>query len=189
MKLFFQDDYDSAISSQGQSLVEATLQMYKDVQVQFLPTPLKCHYMFNLRDFARVIQGVKLVPNTHLRDPNKLIRLWCHEVYRVFYDRMVDEDDRKTFFNIVKQNCQSHYKVDLTKILFPHVLAGSSVVNDEHLRTICFGDYMHPEADKKTYDEIPDVTLLTKAMEHYLKEYNNASKAPMPLVMFRYSKI
>ena len=109
MKQSFQDDYDSAISTQGQALVEATLQMYKDVQAQFLPTPVKCHYMFNLRDFARVIQGVKLVPNTHLRDPNKLIRLWCHEVYRVFYDRMVDEDDRKTFFNIVKQNCQSHY--------------------------------------------------------------------------------
>ena len=149
MKLSFQDDYDSAISTQGQALVEATLQMYKDVQAQFLPTPVKCHYMFNLRDFARVIQGVKLVPNTHLRDPNKLIRLWCHEVYRVFYDRMVDEDDRVSFFNLVKANGQDQFKVDLTKILFPHVLGGASVVTDEHLRTICFGDYMHPEAEKK----------------------------------------
>ena len=55
------------------------------------------------------------------------------------------------------------------KILFPHVLGGSSVVEDEHLRSLCFGDYMHPEAEKKIYDEIPDVTLLTKAMDHYLK--------------------
>ena len=39
----------------------------------------------------------------------------------------------------------------------------------------------------KVYDEIPDVSLLTKAMEHYLKEYNTVSKAPMPLVMFRYA--
>ena len=90
-----------------------------------------------------------MVPNTHLRDPNKLIRLWCHEVYRVFYDRMVDEDDRISFFNLVKSNGQDQFKVDLTKILFPHVLGGSSVVSDEHLRTICFGDYMHPEAEKK----------------------------------------
>ena len=37
------------------------------------------------------------------------------------------------------------------------------------------------------YDEIPDVRLLTNAMEHYLKEYNTVSKAPMPLVMFRYA--
>ena len=59
--------------------------------------------------------------------------------------------------------------MELVKILFPHVLGGSSVVEDEHLRSLCFGDYMHPEAEKKIYDEIPDVTLLTKAMDHYLK--------------------
>ena len=82
----------------------------------------------------------------------------------------------------VKILCQ----VDLGKILFPHVMAGASVVTDEHLRSLCFGDYMHPEAEKKVYDEIPDGSLLTKAMEHYLKEYNSLSKAPMPLVMFRY---
>ena len=76
-------------------------------------------------------------------------RLWCHEAYRVFYDRMVDYEDRRTFFKLVKQNCQSHFKVDLVKILFPHVLAGESVVTDEHVRTICFGDFMHPEAEKK----------------------------------------
>ena len=64
---------------------------------------------------------------------------------------MVDEDDRISFFNLVKANGQDQFKVDLTKILFPHVLGGSSVVSDEHLRTICFGDYMHPEAEKKVF--------------------------------------
>ena len=34
------------------------------------------------------------------------------------------------------------------------MLAGSSVVNDEHLRSIFFGDYMFPEADAKIYDEV-----------------------------------
>ena len=46
----------------GHPLVEATLELYKNVQASFLPTPLKCHYMFNLRDFAKVIQG-KVVSN------------------------------------------------------------------------------------------------------------------------------
>ena len=48
-------------------------------------------------------------------------------------------------------------------------------MEDEHLRSLCFGDYMHPEAEKKIYDEIPDVTLLTKAMDHYLKVSNTLS--------------
>ena len=77
----------------------------------------------------------------------------CHThlmiCFRIFYDRMVDNDDRRIFFSLVKQNCQTHFKVDLGKILFPHVLAGASVVMDEHVRTICFGDFMHPEAEKK----------------------------------------
>ena len=43
------------------------------------------------------------------------------------------------------------------------------------------------KVDAKIYDEIPDANLLTKAMEHYLNEHNSVSKAPLPLVMFRFA--
>ncbi len=72
----------------------------------FLPTPSKSHYLFNLRDFARVVQGILLINAKSVPDGKegsfKLIRLWVHEVYRVFYDRLVDEDDRATFYGIIK---------------------------------------------------------------------------------------
>lgn len=77
-----------------QIIVEATKKIYASAIASFLPTPTKSHYVFNLRDFARVIYGVLLMPNTHLNEVNKLIRLWVHEVYRVFYDRLIDADDR-----------------------------------------------------------------------------------------------
>ena len=82
--------------------------------------------------------------------------------YDFSFSRLINDEDRLRFFELVKSCSQSAFKVDLAKILFPHVLGGSSVVEDEHLRTLCFGDYMHPEADKRTYDEIPDLSLLTK---------------------------
>ena len=75
-------DFEHAILQLTEPLIDASLELYKNVKETFLPTPEKCHYMFNLRDFANVVKGIKLIPSTHLRDPNKLIRLWCHEVYR-----------------------------------------------------------------------------------------------------------
>lgn len=75
-------------------LVGATMEVYKNAVLQFLPTPSKSHYNFNLRDFARVIHGVLLVPSSRLKEHEKLIRLWIHESYRVFCDRLVNEGDR-----------------------------------------------------------------------------------------------
>ena len=82
------------LSSSHQILVAATMDVYKAAVSNFLPTPSKSHYVFNLRDFSRVVGGVLLVPKTHMQEGDKLIRLWVHEVYRVFYDRLVDDADR-----------------------------------------------------------------------------------------------
>lgn len=48
-------------------MVDATLAVYKDAIDHFLPTPSKSHYIFNLRDFARVIRGALLAPHTHMQ--------------------------------------------------------------------------------------------------------------------------
>jgi len=70
------------------------MQIYVKAIADLLPTPSKSHYIFNLRDFARVMRGVLLVPAERMTEPDKLIRLWIHEVYRVFNDRLTDDSDR-----------------------------------------------------------------------------------------------
>ncbi|KAG7245081.1 hypothetical protein INR49_023647, partial [Caranx melampygus] len=181
----FSKGYDASFCRLGKIMVQATMAVYKDTIDSFLPTPSKSHYIFNLRDFARVIRGVLLAPHTHMQDGDKLIRLWIHEIYRVFNDRLIDSEDRETFFNIVKERTSDFFKQSVEKLL-SHLSPDGTVV-DESIRSLFFGDYANPDADVKAYDEITDLSALQEVMEFYLDEYNNCSKAPMSLVMFKFA--
>ena len=44
-------------SDMTEAIIDASLSLYKSVLANLLPTPEKCHYVFNLRDFAQVIKG------------------------------------------------------------------------------------------------------------------------------------
>ncbi|XP_052264555.1 dynein axonemal heavy chain 3-like isoform X1 [Dreissena polymorpha] len=179
----FGKGFEGSFVRNGKLLVQATMGVYKDAINSFLPTPAKSHYVFNLRDFARVIRGVLLVPSTCMTETDKLMRLWVHEVYRVFYDRLTDAVDREKFFSIVKEQCQSHFKVNIDKVL-GH-LSRSGTVVDDNVRSLFFGDYM--QAETKAYNEVTDFKELTSTMENYLDEFNMISKAPMRLVMFKFA--
>ncbi|XP_077172642.1 dynein axonemal heavy chain 3 [Paroedura picta] len=181
----FGKGFDVAFLRLGKMMVQATMNIYKLAVENFLPTPSKSHYVFNLRDFSRVIRGVLLCPHTHLQDGEKLIRLWIHEVYRVFYDRLIDADDRQVFFNMVKETTSDCFKQSVDKVL-SH-LSPTGKISDDNIRSLFFGDYFKPSSDAKIYNEITDLKQLTSVMEYYLEEFNNISKAPMSLVMFKFA--
>eukprot|EP00959_Pyramimonas_sp_CCMP1952_P457692 9475364-Pyramimonas_sp.AAC.1 len=71
-------------------MVAATVSVYNAIREAMLPTPAKSHYTFNLRDLARVIQGVLRADSKEVaKDPKELLSLWLHENLRVFSDRLV----------------------------------------------------------------------------------------------------
>jgi len=74
--------------------VAASVDVLLFAQRELKPTPTKSHYLFNLRDLGRVVQGLQMVDKAQLgKDSKKAIRLWVHEVARVFSDRLTSDED------------------------------------------------------------------------------------------------
>ncbi|KAH3750202.1 hypothetical protein DPMN_184721 [Dreissena polymorpha] len=68
---------------------------------QLLPTPDKSHYLFNTRDFGRVIQGVLLSTPETMEEPASMKRLWVHEVQGPFKDLFIHSIGK--CWNLVKK--------------------------------------------------------------------------------------
>ncbi|XP_019392438.1 PREDICTED: dynein heavy chain 12, axonemal [Crocodylus porosus] len=171
----------------GNQIVSGTLEVYKKAMKNLLPTPAKSHYTFNLRDFSRVIQGCLLIKKESVEKKQTMIRLFVHEVFRVFYDRLVDDADSAWLFRLVKDIVKEHFKEGFDQV-FAHLKQGSAAVTEEDTRSLVFGDYMTPdlEGDERLYIEIPSIQQFSDVVEQCLDEYNQTHKTRMNLVIFRY---
>lgn len=58
------------------------------------PTPIKFHYAFNPRDLSRVAYGLCRISPQKCNTLPQLVRLWEHEMRRVFVDRLLTDEDR-----------------------------------------------------------------------------------------------
>lgn len=119
--------------------------MYYSAIKNLLPTPAKSHYLFNLRDFARVIAGVMMAPGGNMPSKDHVVRLWVHELYRVFYDRLVFDEDRDYLFNNVKEVTKDVLGSDFDEIFAELNLDNAEHINDQHLRSLVFCDFEDPK--------------------------------------------
>lgn len=73
---FFNRNFNDQFKLVIPMIVQATLNVYKASLGALLPTPAKSHYIFNLRDFSRVIQGLSLSDPESCPDPAAMKRNW-----------------------------------------------------------------------------------------------------------------
>ena len=179
---FVGKNFPDVIRNLKSSLVQGTLNIFKSAKANLLPTPNKSHYLFNLRDFSRVIQGILLTASEKFQEREKMVRLWVHETYRVFGDRLVDDSDSVWLFNEVKKVSQEVFRMDLN-VNCAHLKAkGHTEVDKDDMRSLMFGKFSTP-----FYDEVEDFTKLTDFIKSKLDDYNQISKTPIDLVIFRFA--
>ncbi|KAJ3337634.1 hypothetical protein HDU93_000777, partial [Gonapodya sp. JEL0774] len=166
----FLQKFTPEVQTLTNSVVTGSIRIYDTIRSELLPTPLKSHYTFNLRDLAKIFQGLLNGDNKTITQEADLIRLWAHECLRVFSDRLVDAADRGWFSDLLKQTMNENLR-----------FAWSHVVLSEPLM---YGDYLTQGSDTKVYTEVRDLKKLVKLVEDYLEDYNSTSTSPMKLVLF-----
>lgn len=113
------NNFSKEIKSIGPVLVKVGIALHKRMECAFLPTAVKFHYIFNMRDLTHIYQGLMNsigAPNlgannmvctrnfggTICNKPADLIRLYVHEAFRVYNDRLVDPYDIKSFRSSIR---------------------------------------------------------------------------------------
>lgn len=89
-----------------------------------------------------------MTPGPNVPDKASVARLWVHELYRVFYDRLVFDEDRDYLFNNVKTVAHDVLGVDFDVIFEQLNMDNAEHVTDQHLRSLVFCDFEDPKGKK-----------------------------------------
>uniref|UniRef100_A0A8D0HGT5 Dynein axonemal heavy chain 2 n=1 Tax=Sphenodon punctatus TaxID=8508 RepID=A0A8D0HGT5_SPHPU len=163
-------NFDEGVKPIGNVITEATMELYNNIVQKFLPTPAKIHYLFNLRDISKVFQGMLRAHKDFHDTKPSLTRLWIHECFRVFSDRLVDSADTEAFIAILSEKLGSFF--DLT---YHNLCPNKSPP--------IFGGFMR---EPRVYEDLTDLAVLKTEIEKALEDYNQTPGVVcMQLVLFR----
>jgi len=171
------------------NIVRATIDVYQSVKKMLRPVPSKLHYAFNMRDISRVINGCSLIQKESVETKVTFIRLWAHEVLRVFSDRILDEDDEEWFFLRIRDTMKNNFIKDSFNVAFDHLpKSKNNQITKDSFRDLMFGSFMDTERNNrcKRYEEISSMEVLKNKVLIYLTEYNANFKKKIDIVICRY---
>lgn len=167
----FFDDFAMIIKPLADPIIEAAVEVYDRISRELLPTPAKSHYVFNLRDLSKCIQGVLQADSSNYGSVNQILRLFHHEAMRVFHDRLINEEDKSYFKGLMSETCEKYFD--------------KPIVSKSEL--VLFGDFMiYGQArEDRIYEEIRDFEKLKSMLMDYLDDYNGATGKDMKLILFQ----
>ena len=169
----FLSDFTAEVKELSDSIVNAAVDIYGRISTDLLPTPDKSHYIFNLRDLSKCIQGILQADPSIIRDKNQMFRLFLHESMRAFHDRLINMTDKGYFYNILSEISIKYFGKDIS----PEKLESDPII---------FGDFMKmgaPAADR-VYEDLVDIRKVRNVLGDYLDDFNMNSTKEMNLVFF-----
>ncbi|XP_034030917.1 dynein heavy chain 11, axonemal [Thalassophryne amazonica] len=150
------------------AVVQATIALHHKMVHSFLPTAIRFHYTFNLRDLTNVFQGLLFAGLENVKESTSLVFLWFHESCRVYSDRLVDDHDLQLFHKLQTETVHECFEgLEDIKVLKQPVL------------------YFHfaKAGEAASYTRVTDWTVLKSFLTDALESYNELNAA-MDLVLF-----
>ena len=163
-----QGNFSSAIQRIVDKIIQAALNLHIKVSSTFLPTAIKFHYLFNLRDMSNLFQGILFSTSDVFKTPLDIVRLWLHESSRVYCDKLIEMKDIEMFNKI---------KLDIAKQTFEDFDEDSL-----NLDPLIFCHFASGIGEPK-YGLVSNWDSLRKTLDEALESYNEVN-AVMNLVLF-----
>ncbi|KAF2878695.1 hypothetical protein ILUMI_27474 [Ignelater luminosus] len=171
-------DFANPVRDLADAMINAAVEVYDRIAVDLLPTPAKSHYVFNLRDLSKCVQGILQADSGTLREAVGMMRLFYHECLRVFHDRLINEEDKSYFYFLMREICNRAFGNPVLQLPDVPVLKTPP--------TLLFGDFMQFGASRedRIYEEILDLDKLKSILQDYLDDYNLMTSKEMTVIFF-----
>ncbi|XP_051851510.1 dynein axonemal heavy chain 9 [Antechinus flavipes] len=150
-------------------LINLAITFHQKIAAIFLPTAIKFHYIFNLRDFSNIFQGILFSTVESIKSSQDLVKLYLHESNRVYRDKMVEEKDFDIFDKI---------QIEVVKNFFDDM--DRTLEETKRLNIYCH--FAHGIGEPK-YMPVKTWELLTQILVEALESHNEINKV-MNLVLF-----
>ncbi|KAM9852522.1 dynein axonemal heavy chain 11 [Aulostomus maculatus] len=155
-------------STAAVSVVQAAITLHRKMVQSFLPTAIKFHYIFNLRELSNIFQGILFAGPESVKDSTDLALLWLHESCRVYSDRLVDDKGLQLFRKLQMETVHECFegledkKVTKQPLLYCHFAQ---------------------MGEESSYAPVTDWSVLKAILTDALESYNELNAA-MNLVLF-----
>ncbi|KFV07099.1 Dynein heavy chain 9, axonemal, partial [Pterocles gutturalis] len=163
------ENFSGAVQKSAQQLVALALGLHQKVAATFLPTAIKFHYVFSLRDFSNIFQGILFSTPECLKQPQDLVKLYLHESNRVYRDKMVEERDYGTFDKI---------QLEMVKKIYDDM--EETLEQTKRMNVYC---HFAKGIGEPSYGPVPAWEELNQILVEALDNYNEVNAA-MNLVLF-----
>uniref|UniRef100_A0A8D1MAE7 AAA+ ATPase domain-containing protein n=1 Tax=Sus scrofa TaxID=9823 RepID=A0A8D1MAE7_PIG len=162
--------FPASLQKATPQLVHLALSFHQKIATAFLPTAVKFHYIFNLRDLASIFQGILFSSVECVKSTQDLVKLYLHESNRVYRDKMVEEKDLDLFDKI---------QAEVVKKIFDDL--GETV--EQQTRSLnMYCHFAHGIGEPK-YMPVQSWERLTQTLVEALENHNEVSTV-MDLVLF-----